>query len=542
MSERTRKPTREETIKATLARKAQCATHNAVQEPEYNRTITAEALEQGARNGELDDAILLFRLLYMRFCFDTSEQEWYRFTGQHWQRDDSGDVFVACRELQDMYRVRWGVLEAQAAEAQQDKALAAFLAAQARVFQRAVERMNRLDHLRKALSLACKGSADSLAVKPEDWDLRPWHLPVANGLVCLRRGQLEPGRPERFIRRFSPVAYDPSATCPSWEQALAMILQEDGDAPRDPAQSLVAFLQRLFGQALVGVVLEHVIVVLAGAGGNGKSIVVEIIAEALGEDLSGPIEAELLLDQGKARSSAGPSPDVMDLRGLRLAWASETNPGRKLDSARLKWLSGGDTLKGRNPYEKRSTRFAPSHSLFLVTNHRPNVDADDAAIWCRLLTVWFSVSFVDREPRTPHERPADKDLRAKLREELPGILAWLVRGCLAFQEQGLAVPLAVQEEVASYRDENDFLGEWLAQRCEQDGRVFPGMTRGEFARLDNTYHTASQDMYNNFKAWCEDVGIRAFPSPKAWGAKMTRRFPKWKNNIVYYVGVRLLEP
>ncbi len=542
MSERPEKLTREQTLQATLARKAQCATHSAVRESEYNRTITAEELEQGARNGEVGDGILLFRLLHMRFCFDTSEQEWYAFIGQHWQRDDAGDVFVACRELQSLYRVRWAALEAQALEAKEDKQHAAYLAAQARVFQRAVERLNRLDHLRKALALACKGSRDSLAVRPEAWDCCPWHLPVLNGVVDLRTGQLEPGRPERYIRRFSTVAYDPAAPCPTWEQALATILQEDGDAPRDPAQSLVAFLQRLFGQALVAEVLEHVIVVLAGAGGNGKSIVVEIIAEVLGEDLSGPVEAELLLDQGKARSSAGPSPDVMDLRGLRLAWASETNPGRKLDGARLKWLSGGDTLKGRNPYEKRSTRFAPSHSLFLVTNHRPNVDADDAAIWRRLLTVWFSVEFVDREPRTPHERPADKGLRGRLREELPGILAWLVRGCLAYQEQGLAVPLAVQEAVTSYRDEHDLLGEWLAQRCEQDGRVFPGMTRGEFARLDNTYHTASQDLYNSFKDWCEAVGIRAFPSPKAWGAKMTRRFPKWKNNIIYYGGVRLLEP
>lgn len=542
MSERTQKPTREDTVKATLARKAQCATHNAVQEPEINRAITAEELEQGARNGELGDAILLFRLLHMRFCFDTSELEWYRFTGQHWQRDDSGDVFVGCRELQSLYRERWAALEKQAAEAQQDKALAAYLAAQARVFQKAAERLNRLDHLRKALALACKGSADSLAVRPEAWDCCPWHLPVENGLVCLRTGQLEPGRPERFIRRFSPVAYDPSATCPSWERFLAQVLQEDFDAPRDPAQSLVAFLQRLFGMALVGEVLEHKVAVLAGAGGNGKGTLVEVVGEVLGEDLSGPIEAELLLDQGKARSSAGPSPDVMDLRGLRLAWASETNPGRKLDSARLKWLSGGDTLKGRNPYEKRSTRFAPSHSLFLVTNHRPNVDADDAAIWRRLLTVWFSVEFVDREPRTPHERPADKGLRGRLREELPGVLVWLVRGCLDYLAQGLAVPLAVQEEVASYRDENDFLGEWLAQRCEMDPRVFAGMTRGEFARLNSTYHTASQDLYNSFKDWCEAVGIRAFPSPKAWGAKMTRRFPKWKNNIIFYGGVRLLEP
>src|SRR4030042_2075494 len=73
------------------------------------------------------------------------------------------------------------------------------------------------------------------------------------------------------------------------------------------------------------------------------------------------------------RSSAGPSPDIVDLKGLRMAFAAETEEGQRFSASRVKWLTGGDQLVGRNLNEKRQVRFDPTHTIFLLTNNKPSV-------------------------------------------------------------------------------------------------------------------------------------------------------------------------
>ena len=133
----------------------------------------------------------------------------------------------------------------------------------------------------------------------------------------------------------------------------------------------------------------------------------------------------------------------MALRGRRIAWASETNEGRRLDSGRVKLLTGGGFLVGRAPFGKREIAFPQSHTLFLLTNSKPHAPSEDYALWKRLKLLPFAVSFVD-DPREPNERKADKGLVDKLKGEAPGVLAWLVRGCLEWQRRELDPPEIVQ--------------------------------------------------------------------------------------------------
>jgi len=515
-----------------------------IRQQETARVIPQDDLFAGARNGEKGDATLLYRLLHLRFCFDTSAQEWYRFNGVHWELDEEGDVYRACEQLQGLYRREQQACLDQAARAKDtgNKDEAGIMEARARHYEKACDRLNRHTHLRNVLTLAAKGRKESLAVNGRVWDQHPRELPVANGLVDLATGELAPGRPEHFIRRASPVAYDPDAQCPSWEAFLAQILDEDGErAPQDARQSRATFLQRYFGMAMVGEVIEHKVLVLAGAGGNGKGTLAELLGEAIGPDLSVPVEAELLLDQGKTRNSAGPSSDIANLRGRRLVWCSETNPGRRMDTARVKWLSGGDKLTARLPYEKRSIEFEPTHHLVLVTNHKPNVDADDPAVWRRLLVCWFRLEFVDREPEKPNERLRDSGLKASLREEMPGILRWLVQGAQDFLAFGLAVPLAVISETKEYRDEHDIIGDWLAAHCEIDGRAYGGQDREEYLDFPGAFTEQSENLFKDYKDWCQDVGIKHPVSRTMFGNKMKLRFPKWKADSIRYGGVRLRE-
>ena len=214
----------------------------------------------------------------------------------------------------------------------------------------------------------------------------------------------------------------------------------------------------------------------------------------------------MLLEQGRLRASNAADADTMSLRGLRIAWASETNEGRRLNEGKVKFLTGSDTLIGRPPYGRREVRFRPIHKLFLLTNHKPKADPQDYALWQRLHLTPFVLSFVD-EPKKENERKKDPAMKEKLRAEASGILAWLIRGCLAWQKEGLKPPAVVKEATAKYREEEDMIGHFLGECCVT-GQVF---------------RVRAGELYKAYKDWCEANGHKPFAGNK-FGESLLEQF------------------
>ena len=176
----------------------------------------------------------------------------------------------------------------------------------------------------RCLDFAKANDQSPLAIRGDEIDAQPWSFAVANGVIDLRTGVPRPGRPDDYLMKSSPVEWqDIDAPCPTWERFVKEVMDDD--------QEVADFLRRAFGYGITGLSTEHVFIVFHGRGRNGKGIMTEIIQEVLGgrdasSALAGPVQSEMRLDQGK-RSVAGPSPDIMALRGLRLAFASETDEG-----------------------------------------------------------------------------------------------------------------------------------------------------------------------------------------------------------------------
>ena len=148
----------------------------------------------------------------------------------------------------------------------------------------------------------------------------------------------------------------------------------------------------------------------------------------------------------------------------------------------VKQLTGQDKIKARF-MRQDFWEFHPTHKVFLVANHKPTVRGTDHAIWRRIKMVPFDVVIPkkDQDPRLPE----------KLREELPGVLAWAVRGCLEWKREGLGEPEEVRSATEGYRVEQDTLGQFLeGDRCVVDPRASVGAT----------------PLYNSYKAWCEESG------------------------------------
>jgi putative DNA primase/helicase len=356
-----------------------------------------------------------------------------------------------------------------------------------------------------------------LAIRGNELDLHPWLLACPNGVIDLRTGKFRDGRPEEMITVACPTEWAGlDAPAYQWEKFLLSTQNDD--------ENMVRYIQRLLGYGITGLNIEHILPVFHGPGRNGKGKIVEVLNHLLGL-LAVSIPPELLLDQKRVRSSAGPSPDILDLKGLRLTFASETEEGQRFSAAKVKLLTGGDQLVGRYPHEKRPIRFTPTHTLILLTNHKPHAASDDFAFWERLHLVPFPISFVDRKPTAPNERQADKFIAEKMKSEAPGILAWLVRGCLEYQKRGLDPPGVVLEATEEYRKDEDLIAEFIEDCC----MVGPH-EKGQ-----------ASEIFDQFARWFKDnISKKGNFSQRRFGKLLSKKFERSKSSgVVFYRGIDL---
>jgi len=467
-----------------------------------------------AMDGQRGDARLLVKLLKDRYCFDHASGMWYRWAGHFWVEDEINSILVVLDEVVGEYEHQAQKTSWQAVNAlrEGDKALCKEAEKKRQVLLKKIGKLQERDWRKKVLDFAAAGP-ESLGISGKEWDRYSHLLPCPNGVIDLRDGSFRGGRPEDYLKTICPTEYRGlHELAPHWDEFLLTIFNGDAE--------LAAYVRRVLGYSLLGQVVEHIMVIWWGVGRNGKGTLVEIIHYVLGE-LSGPIPSELLLEQSRTRSSAAPSPDILALRGKRLVWASETQEGRRLDAAKLKWLVGGDTLVGREVYGKRLLRFPPSHTMVLLTNHRPHLAADDDAIWERIFLVPFTVSFVD-QPFAPHQRPRDKEISEKLKKEASGILAWLVQGCLEWQKVGLQPPPMVVAATREYRQSEDTLQDFFDDCCI----------------LAPHAQVKAGELYEAYRDWCNRNGLKPL-NGKSFGQKLRARFSWKKSGTIIYEGIGL---
>jgi putative DNA primase/helicase len=382
-----------------------------------------------------------------------------------------------------------------------------------------------------ALDLA--RSEPGIPIVPEDLDGHPWLLNCANGTLDLMTGRLRESRHEDYLIQLCPVPYDPAATCPTWERFLWSVFRSPkregkSEAQRDQeTRDLITFVQRLSGMFLTGVVQEHILPIFWGVGANGKSTLINALLGVLGRDYAMKANTELLMASLGERHPT----EIASLFGKRLVVASETHQGGRLNEARVKDLTGGEPLTARRMREDFWS-FNPTHKIILVTNHKPVIRGRDEGIWRRLALVPFeNVFWNPDDPRMqgknlPAELRQDKQLGDKLRAEYPGILRWMVEGCLAWQREGLSMPERVRVATGEYRKAEDTVARWLEECCH-------------VAKEDHSYRCKSSELYRNFCTWSESFGEKPL-SHRAWGDAMAEEgFAKQTSNGVWYLGIAL---
>ncbi len=301
-----------------------------------------------------------------------------------------------------------------------------------------------------------------LAATPNMLDADQYRLNCLNATVDLRTGESRPHRQDDLITKLAPVNYNPNAPAPRFIQFLSEIFE-------DP--ELITFVQRALGYSLTGSTKEQVLFICHGGGANGKSTLFGIVREVLG-DYAQETDPALLTANHQGSASEG----VYRLRGVRFATTIETEEGSKLNEVKVKQLTGGDRLTAR-PLYGHFCEFDPSHKLWLVTNHLPEVKSQGEAIWRRIRLIPFNAIALDpdkdkekvevlrREGKCPLIK--DKDLPETLRAEAEGILAWMVSGCVDWCREGLTEPPQVLKATLEFKQNEDSLAQFISERCYQ---------------------------------------------------------------------------
>jgi len=406
-----------------------------------------------------------------------ARKTWIAWDGRRWRRDETGDADRAAKATVD-------ALLDRALKADDEKAIKWAIASR------------REQSLRATLTLAATEAA--LALEADALDRDAWLLTCANGTLDLRTGILGPHDPANLITMATDVSYDPSAACPRWLRFLSEVFGGDHD--------LIAFVQGFVGYCLTGDTREHILVVLHGAGRNGKSVFTKTIQRLLGDHATVATTDTFL----RSRNDRGPRNDLARLHRARLVTAAESGDGHRLDEATVKELTGGDKIAARFLFSE-NFEFEPRFKLVITTNHRPKVDGEDDAIWARLRLVPFEVCFEGRE---------DKTLAGKLEAELPGILAWAVQGCMRWQKTGLGHAAAITRATEGYRQDEDVLGAFLDERCILEGEIKPVELRA------------------SYEAYCEEIGEKPLAG-NVLGKKLARRGIERHKRAGVYRGIRL---
>lgn len=390
----------------------------------------------------------------LRYCHHSGA--WFEWVGSHWRRDETDLAFEYVRQI--------GREFTEAGTPSELKEVRKI------TFARGVETFCRSDR--------------TFAVTSALWDQDPFLLGTPDGTVDLRTGVMRRADPRDGITKATAVAPAETAHCPLWQ---AFMDQTFGTA------DLVRFMQQWAGYSLTGDIREHALVFGSGSGGNGKSVFVNTVARIMKD-----YATTAAMDTFTAAHGERHPTDLAMLRGARMVTASETEEGRRWAEARIKQMTGGDMITARFMRQDFFT-FAPKFKLLIIGNYRPVLRNVDDALRRR-----FNIVPFDRKPEKP-----DRELEAKLQAEWPGILRWMLNGCLDWQVNGLQRPKAVVDATASYFSDQDLLGQWLEEECDAE----PG----------NAYKTeTAADLYTSWRQHAEHAGENP-GSQKAFADALLKR-------------------
>lgn len=357
------------------------------------------------------------------------------------------------------------------------KAAMAFSSEQARSFQKyenattyrnyAIKRRDS-----KYITAALKEAHPMVEIDQRQLDADEFLLNTPSATYDLRIGlpSAHEHTPADFITKQTTV--DPSGGgMDIWQDALETFFCGDNE--------LIDYVQEIAGLSAIGKVCVEGLIIAYGEGRNGKSTFWNTLSRVMGT-YSGNMSADTLTVGCKRNVK----PELAEAKGKRIIIAAELEEGMRLNTSNVKQLCSTDEIYAEKKY-KDPFSFVPSHTLVLYTNHLPKVGAIDAGTWRRLIVIPFNAKI---------EGSSDiKNYADYLFNKAGGaILKWIMTGAKRVIEKDYHIvkPAVVEAAIQKYKDNNDWLSQFLDECCE----------------IDSSYSAKSGDVYNSYRSYCMQVG------------------------------------
>lgn len=433
-------------------------------------------------NTEDYDALAFVEQHENTIAYCPEQARWYHWTGHKWEQQPQGGGYL--RELMRQY----------ARKLPQDDTSSI-------KYKKTVSTHRGISN-----RLALAQTDPRIVIPQNEFDNHPFELNTPQNTVNLQTGETTPNYPLHYHSRSTTITPQRTPT-PMWDRFLTQTFAEDTE--------LISFMQRLVGYSATGRVTHHILPFLYGPGGNGKSVFLDLIIRILGDYATSTPAGFLMAGQQKHET------EIAQLSGVRFAVSSEVNETDRFDEAKVKLLTGGDTLKARYMH-KDYFSFIPTHTLWLMGNHQPRVQSGGASFWRRLLLIGFT--------NTVRDEDRIEGLSDILYEqEGAGILQWIIDGAVACHRDGLNPPEKVRAASREYAEEEDTLARFV-----EDCIIVGG---GEYARVNTA------EMRAVYSSWCTQNGHREM-SAQAFGRELKNRFGITtikSNSIRYYTNVTLAD-
>jgi len=455
---------------------------------EYN----LKEIQLSARDFRQTDAGNAELLVYLKKDFirhNHTFDQWYIWNGQYWGPDRMNIInqyaIKAARERQadavdisDDNRKKWQ-------------------------FKHGLQSENR-NKISACLELA--KSLPPVATTAPDWNQHPHLIQFNNGVYDLVNTKFYDGRAELMISQSTLYDYNPDIHCETWVRIINEIFGGD--------QELVDFFQRAIGYSVSDDIAEQCFFLLFGTGANGKSVILEILRNILGDYATDTLFATFEKKFDRSQSN-----DLARLHSIRLVTSAESGSTRQLDEERIKSITGGDPITARYLYQEYF-QYQPKFKLWMAVNSLPKVGDFSDGFWRRVRLIPFNVVFKGEK--------ADQNLIAKLKIELPGIMNWVIEGYRKWKEIGLSPPKTVLQATVDYQNEQDVVAEFLNENIHRDTAV----------------RTKASTLYLAFCNWYQEAYTGKPMTQTAYGRRVSQvtgiKSDKI-SGIKWYLGIELTE-
>ena len=455
----------------------------------------------------------------------TNATDYLRFDGDCWREDkqlaigaveefldlqlqDALDEVERCQEALVAAGVSEHTIKAGGKELEKavpDKALGLyFLLLSAQTYLKFV--MKRRDY--KYIVSAANTAKPMLAISVSDLDKNENLLNTPVATYDLARGLSgeKPHDPDDYITKITSCSPGDEGK-ELWLDALELFFGGD--------QELISYVQETVGLAAIGKVYQEHMIIAYGGGANGKSTFWNTIYRVMG-NYAGKLSAEALTMNCKRNVK----PEMAEMKGKRLIISSEMEEGMRLNTAVVKQLCSTDEIQAEKKY-KDPFAFVPSHTLVLYTNHLPKVGANDEGIWRRLIVIPFNAKITGK---------SDIKNYADYLYEHAGnyVMKWIIEGAqLAISHNfHTEIPQVVKDAIEAYRQDNNWLGQFLDDCCE----------------LDAGFVEKSGELYQAYRAYCLQNGEYTRSTTDFYAALDKAGFARYRKSTgVKVYGLKLKE-